>query len=160
MSSFYDQYLRIRKTFVINSQITCYIMTAQLTAAKFVQSEKNAKFLVDENNYEYKISSKIGENTFWKCRRTVSEKCRARAITCTLVDGEYLKKVSGEHTHSSKLMKRRISAVESLYVQNAARNLTIPCRTILGEITNHLQTESLAAATSKAIFFFVNNKDV
>ena len=41
---------------------------------------------------------------------------------CTLVDGEYLKKVSGEHTHSSKLMKRRISAVESLCVQNRRRS--------------------------------------
>ena len=38
--------------------------------------------------------------------------------------------------------------MEKEAVQNAARNPTIPCRSVLGEISSALQNESMAAATT------------
>ena len=38
--------------------------------------------------------------------------------------------------------------MEAKVVQNAASNPTIPCRTLLGHLSNKLQTESITAATS------------
>ena len=48
--------------------------------AKFV-TVRNSKFLVDDNNYHYKINRIKDNLSFWKCRRYTSDKCYARAIT-------------------------------------------------------------------------------
>ena len=59
--------------------------------AKFV-TVRNSKFLVEDNNYHYKINRIKDNLSFWKCRRYTSDKCYARAITEK--DGEviFLKK--------------------------------------------------------------------
>ena len=58
--------------------------------------------------------------------------------------------MKGEHTHSSKILKNRVSKIEDNFVKNASQNPTIPCRTVLADIANVLQTDSMAAATSMA----------
>ena len=108
----------------------------QLKVAKFINGQRNCRFLLDDNNFEYKVNRTDGRTTFWKCRRSYAEKCYARAVTVNVEDSEYLKCVSGNHTHSSKLKKKRVSDVESEYIKNAANNPTVPPRAVLGELTN------------------------
>ena len=121
---------------------------AELRApAKFVTLKKS-RFLVDENNYHYRINRTKDSLSFWKCRQYYSDKCYARAITEKDGEVEFLKKITGEHTHSSKILKNRVSKIEDEFVMNASQNPTIPCRTVLGDIANALQTDSMAAATS------------
>ena len=122
-------------------------MTELRAPAKFVTVRKS-KFLVDDNNYHYTINQVTDSVSFWKCRRYTSDKCYARAITEK--DGEmmFLKKVTGNHTHSSMILKNRVDSIHADYVKNASQNPTIPCRTVLADIASALQNDSLAAATS------------
>ena len=123
---------------------------AELRAhAKFV-TVRNSKFLVDDNNYHYKINRIKDNLSFLKCRRYTSDKCYARAITEK--DGKviFLKKVTGSHTHSSMILKNRVDSIQADLVKNASQNPTIPCRTVLADIANVLQNDSLAAAISMA----------
>ena len=62
----------------------------------------------------------------------------------------FLKKVTGSHTHSSMILKNRVDSIQADLVKNASQNPTIPCRTVLADIANVLQNDSLAAATSMA----------
>ena len=118
-----------------------------LPTAEFVLSNKNRKVLIF-NNFEYILNKNVGESGYWVCRNKKSDACRAMAQTITIDGQQFVKKVQGEHHHSSRIIKRKVMNLEKEYVKNAANNPTIACRTVLGEICQNLQNDSLAAATS------------
>ena len=60
----------------------------------------------------------------------------------------YIKTEKGEHTHSSNLLKKRVKEYERQAVENAANNPTVAPRTILADMSNKVQGESLAASSS------------
>ena len=60
----------------------------------------------------------------------------------------YIKAENGEHNHSSGLLKKHVKSCEKQFVDNAAKNPTVATRTILGNISNKVQNESLAASSS------------
>ena len=65
------------------------------------------------------------------------------------VDGVvYIKQENGEHNHSSDLLKKRVKEMEQKAVNNAVNNSTVPTRTVLSNLSNIAQNESIAAATS------------
>lgn len=104
----------------------------------------------DQNGYEYLRNKTVDGNiTYWSCRKLKTKfKCKATAKT-VLIDGQsVIRGLQGEHEHSSGLLKKRVLCVEREAVMNAARNPCIAPRTVLAEICNTLQNDSLAAATS------------
>ena len=121
----------------------------QLTTATFIQSSRKKNILVDENQFEYKKKrGPINNRTSWECRQKDLKSCKAKATTI-LRDGiEYIEKTKGDHTHNSNILHRRVEVLQKNAVENASKNPTIPCRAILADLTNTLQTDSLEAATS------------
>ena len=119
-----------------------------LPTAEFVFSNKNKKVLVI-NNFEYILKKNVG---YWVCRNKKSAMCHASAHTITIDGQQFVKKVQGEHHHSSQIIKRKVMNLEKEYVKNAANNLTIVCRTVLGEISQNLQNDSQLVFS---IFLFI-----
>ena len=50
--------------------------------------------------------------------------------------------------------------LEKKYVKNAANNLTIVCRTVLGEISQNLQNDSLYKITKFGLFYLTLSHSV
>ena len=125
------------------------------TPAKFIQSSKNRQILVDSSGFEYKkkLDNKDKSITYWECRAQDSHKCKATAITSNNHDegSAMIKQIKGDHTHSSNILKKRVKEIENRFIENAAQNPTIACRTVLGELANCLQSDSLAASSSMGI---------
>ena len=49
-------------------------MTQQFVAAKFIiDKASNARFILDENNYEYKVNRRYIGTTFYKYKKTLQE---------------------------------------------------------------------------------------
>ena len=63
--------------------------------ANFVAMKKS-RFLVDDNNYYYRINRTKGSVSFWKCRQYYADKCYARAITEKDCEVEFLKQIKGD----------------------------------------------------------------
>ena len=120
------------------------------TTVKFISSNKKSKVLVDANRHEYLKDKTIADKTYWICRKKRQNFCSAKIVTQTERDPaiEIIVKVSGEHNHSSELLQKRVIETEKKFVENAAINPSIPCRTVLGEITNKLQNDSVAAGSA------------
>ena len=74
--------------------------------------------------------------------------CTATAYTIERNDAAFIKNVKNTHNHSSKLVKKRVKVAEQEAVENAVRNPTLTCRTVMAELANTLQTDSMAAASS------------
>ena len=89
-------------------------------AANFVSSNKGGQILLDSDNFEYRKRYKLKENeTYWSCRLDKSAKCSVTAITENIDGVDFIKKINGNHTHSSKVVQKRASAVENMYVMHA-----------------------------------------
>ena len=56
--------------------------------------------------------------------------------------------LQGEHNHSNQLLHQRVKTFEDEAVQNAAKNLVIPPRAILGDLAVKLQGDSVGAAST------------
>ena len=61
---------------------------------------------------------------------------------------DIIKKLQGEHNHSSQLLRQRVKQLEDELVNNAARNPTLPTRQVMADLSNQLNTESMEASTS------------
>ena len=123
-------------------------MADNLAPARFTKSNKNKDILVDQSSHEYILNKRVGENAYWCCRKKKQNGCKASAVTTTVEDQVFIAKTSGEHNHSSAVLKKRVIDIEKRFVENAGNNPTIACRTVLGDIANTLQNDSLAAATT------------
>ena len=74
-------------------------------AANFVSSNKGGQILLDSDNFEYRKRYKLKENeTYWSCRLDKSAKCSVTAITENIDGVDFIKKINGNHTHSSKVV--------------------------------------------------------
>ena len=74
--------------------------------------------------------------------------CTSTASTIERNDASFTKNVKNTHNHLSKLVKKRVKVAEQEAVENAVRNPTLTCRTVMAELANTLQTDSMAAASS------------
>ena len=70
-----------------------------------------------------------------------TEKCPATASTIDRDGTTFIKSINHDHNHTSKLLEKRVKIVKNEAVKNAARNPAIPCRTVLAELANNLQTD-------------------
>ena len=61
---------------------------------------------------------------------------------------DIIKKLQGEHNHSSQLLHQRVKQLEDEVVNNAAHNPTLTTRQIMADLSNHLNIESMEASTS------------
>ena len=117
-------------------------------AAELTTSNKGAKILIDSNKYQYRKRKTVAQKSYWSCREAKSKLCMAKALTEIRNGQEFILKETGEHNHSNDLLKKRVQVLENKFVDNAAINPTIATRTILGNISNRLQNESLHAAAA------------
>ena len=95
--------------------------------------------MVDSNQFEYTKKSQYHGYTYWECRSKYSSKCLVTAVTTTTEDGLFIKSVKGEHEHGNNLIKKRVKGIENEHVQNAARNPTLTCRTVLKDLCDTIQ---------------------
>ena len=116
-------------------------MASQLVAAEFTRSIRNKQILIDQNQHEYKLKrGPINNRNSWECRRKDAERCKAAATTI-LKDGvEFIEKLKGEHNHSSRILYKRVENMQKSAIENAANNPTLPCRSVLVDLANTLQT--------------------
>ena len=117
-------------------------------AAELTNSNKGARIVIDSKKYQYRKRKTVAQKSYWSCREADSKHCKATAVTETRKGQEFILKEKGDHTHSNELLKKRVQKVEDNFVENAAINPTIATCTILGNISNRLQNESLHAATA------------
>ena len=75
-------------------------------------------------------------------------KCKATASTIEKDEVTYIKEEKGEHNHSSDILKNRVKKHEKEAIENAAKNPTVAPPTVLAKMSNTVQNESMAAATS------------
>ena len=68
-------------------------------------------------------------------------------VSCVKVDQVVCVRLEW-HNHSSTVLKKRVIDIEKRFVENAGNNPTIAWRTVLEDIANTLQNDSLAAATT------------
>ena len=118
--------------------------------AQFTLSQQGKQILLDKLKYEYKKKSTYKDRIYWECRLQDIKKCTATAVTILAGEKQFIKEIKGSHCHSSNLVKKRVQAQEMNCVENAAKNPTVACRTILSDLSNTLQTDSTAAASSMA----------
>ena len=82
------------------------------------------------------------------CREAERLKCKATASTIETDGVIYIKVQKGEHTHFSNLVKKCVKACKRQAIENAAKNPTVAPRTILADMSNTVQSESMAAVSS------------
>ena len=99
------------------------------------------------HEYTFKRESEAGVK-YRVCRSRDTDKYPATASTIERDGTTFIKSINHDHNHTSKVFEKRVEIVENKAVKNAVRNPTIPCRTVLAELANNLQTDSMAAASS------------
>ena len=97
----------------------------------FVSSNKGGNILVGSHQFEYRKRKAVGSTVYYVCREAERLKCKATASTIETDGVIYIK------------VQKGIEAIE-----NAAKNPTVAPRTILADMSNTVQSESMAAASS------------
>ena len=114
--------------------------------ANFTNSNKNKPILVDTNGYQYKKKRDSYECKYWTCRKSG---CYVKAVSIHPPNATpTIKSITGVHNHSSQKLKKRVSDMENEAVINAARNPTLSCRMVLSELSNRLNNDGMAAAST------------
>jgi len=122
-------------------------MAAQLT---FVRNRKGGENLVDPNGYEYRIRRVVEKTnrSYWFCTSKVKDSCPATAITVTT--DRTLVRMENEHTHSNRLLEKRVKDVVATNIASVANQPTVAPRTILGSIA--LDIDNQLPGSSAFIF--------
>jgi hypothetical protein len=94
---------------------------------------------VDSNGTLYRVSKVVmdKDRSYWHCVARKSGSCPATAITVT--SSHILVSQQGAHTHSNRLVERKVKEVETKNIAAAALLPTVTSRTILGAISSNLE---------------------
>jgi hypothetical protein len=76
------------------------------------------------------------DRSYWNCVAKKINSCPATAITVTI--SNILVSQNGEHTHSNRLVERKVKGVENKNIEAAALLPTVTPRSILGAISENL----------------------
>ena len=75
---------------------------------QFTKSRKGNNILVDKDLYEYRYKDVRQPTTYWECRLVDSKKCPAKAKTIQDENQVFIKEVTGEHNHSSQIIRKKV----------------------------------------------------
>jgi hypothetical protein len=103
----------------------------------FVKNRKGGNNLQDANGYLYRVSKVVKDRSYWHCVAKKSDACPATAITVS--NSNILVSQQGDHTHSNRLVERKVKEVEIENIAAAALLPTVTPRTILGAISSNLE---------------------
>ena len=97
----------------------------------------NGRILIRPNGYEYSKVKEEVKCTHYVCRDNNKFGCKVTAAITKPED--MIVRISGEHNHDNNLVKKAADDVVSAAVSEAARNMTVSPRTVLGNVINTLQ---------------------
>ena len=102
--------------------------------ANYIEVKQGGRHLLDSNQFEYRVTKKKPNKTYYQCIQRKNNSCPAGAV----VNNENDKIISflGEHSHDSDLLKKRVREIEKQVVKESSGNKAISPRTVLGNIYN------------------------
>jgi len=118
--------------------------------AKWTTNAKGGRVLVDPDGYQYLISKKVKNTSYWYCRERAKQACKSIAVLKE--DSEEIVSCT-EHPHGRGLAKEHIRGIEEKLILAAATQPSVAPRVILGEITstiNSTASGSLGLMRSKS----------
>jgi hypothetical protein len=106
----------------------------------FVKNRKGGLNLQDLSGYLYRAKKvlPVKDRTYWICVSKERDACPATVITVT--SSKVMVKQTGEHSHSNRLVERKVKEVEQKNIAAAALLPTMAPRSILGAIAVNLET--------------------
>ena len=105
----------------------------------YEDTKQGGKFLVYQH-FEYNKHQKDGKRIHYRCRERAKYQCKATLAVS--VDTGTVVRVSGEHNHDSDVLKKYVKNEEKKAIRLAANYPTVAPRTVLGNLSNKLQTEN------------------
>jgi hypothetical protein len=111
-----------------------------MSVVNFVKNQKGGFNLQDSKGFLYRInrSCPAKDRTYWACVNRVRDSCTARVITVTST--KEIIQEADDHTHSNRLLERKVREVENDKIRAAALMPTVEPRSVLGEIAVNLET--------------------
>ena len=86
--------------------------------ANFIEVKQGERHLLDSNQFEYTVTKKKPNETYFQCIQRKNNSCPAGAV----LNNENDKNISflGEHTHDSDLLKKRVREIEKQTVKESS----------------------------------------
>ena len=110
--------------------------------ANYIEVKQGGRHLLDSNQFEYRVTKKKPNKTYYQCIQRKNNSCPAGAV----VNNENDKIISflEEHTHDSDLLKKRVWEIEKQVVNENSGNIALSPRTVLGNMST-LTNEGVSA---------------
>ena len=120
--------------FLLKFIISQSLVTWTRRLLTILRSSRGDSILFYSNQWEYRVSKKKPNKTYYQSIQRKNNSCPAGAV----VKNENDKIISflGEHTHDSDLLKKRVREIEKQVVKESSGNIAISPRTVLGNIYN------------------------
>ena len=130
-------YVKFAKELSLICQLWVVLPLVSVMPAVYSKSKRGGDILHDACNYTYHAAGGSHQKTQWACteRRKVY-KCPASAQVC-VKSGEICF-LSNNHNHSSNLAKNMAKSLESLAINKAKANPSVPTRTILKDLASDM----------------------
>ena len=110
--------------------------------AIYREAKQGGRHLVDPHHFNYRVVKKKPNKTYYECLKKRSIGCPAKAIVLNQ-SNELISWDSSLHNHDSDLVHQHVRDKENAAIQNAATDISIKPRTVLGNLTNEIQQEFL-----------------
>ena len=117
--------------------------------AQYIDVKHGGRHLPDSNQFEYRVTKKKPTKTYYQCIMRKHNACPAVAVVNN-VDNKIIS-VSGEHTHDSDLLKRKVRAIEKEAIKDSSGNLALNPRAMLGNITNKIMADTSVEGVEEVI---------
>ena len=88
---------------------------------------------------------------YYYCSKKTVYNCKVTAKVDLSMEPNMITQINGEHEHDNDLLKVQVQALEKEAVENAANNVMVAPRTVLGNLSNNI-----LATTSQGGFNYFN----
>ena len=88
---------------------------------------------------------------YYYCSKKTVYNCKVTAKVDLSMEPNMITQINGEHEHDNDLLKVQVQALEKEAVENAANNVMVAPRTVLGNLSNNI-----LATTSQCGFNYFN----
>ena len=108
--------------------------------ANYVSAKQNGRHLIDPNGFKYRISKDRTHKTYYECVMRKKLSCPATAVV--LKSNDTIISQNGSHNHDTNLLLEKVRKLEFTAISNAADNFATAPRTVLGNLTNKIASET------------------
>ena len=120
-------------------------------AAVYLTAKQNGKILQDKSLFTYTKYKVRGSSVYYYCSKKTVYNCKVTAKVDLSMEPNMITQINGEHEHDNDLLKVQVQALEKQAVENAANNVMVAPRTVLGNLSNNI-----LATTSQGGFNYFN----